>query len=74
MSIVRTLLNSVARPNILGGQETYPLQIAAEYCPEGVVKIFIMAGTDINVRHHDDLSLYAAAGRELCAAGIMHSS
>lgn len=30
MSIVRTLLNSGARPNILEGQKAYPIQIAAQ--------------------------------------------
>ncbi|KAH7234494.1 ankyrin repeat-containing domain protein [Fusarium solani] len=63
--IVKVLLDLEADPNELGGQQMYPIQAAAEFCPPSVVKQLIEAGADANLIVWEDSAIFKAAGREV---------
>lgn len=65
------LLDHGADPNELGGQERFPIQLAAKYCPGHVVQRCILAGADVNATKQGDSALQEAAGRELSAVSVM---
>ncbi|KUI70485.1 Ankyrin repeat and KH domain-containing protein mask [Cytospora mali] len=70
--VIIALLDHGARPNDLGGQSRYPLQLATKYCPKNVVERFIVAGADVNATKEGDSVLQEAAGRELSSVSIFH--
>ncbi|KAL6365929.1 hypothetical protein LRP88_00512 [Fusarium phalaenopsidis] len=63
--IVKVLLDLEADPTELGGQQMYPIQAAAEFCPPSVVKQLIEAGADANLIVWEDSAIFKAAGREV---------
>ncbi|KUI59751.1 Ankyrin repeat and KH domain-containing protein mask [Cytospora mali] len=70
--VIIALLDHGARPNDLGGQTKYPLQLATRYCPDYVVQRFIVAGADVNASKEGDNALQEAAGRELSSVSVFH--
>lgn len=69
--VIMFLLDSGCKLNNLGGQNVYPIQLAAKFCSDHIVGKFISAGADINAIKDDESALFAATGRELCAASIV---
>lgn len=66
------LLDHGADPNDLGGQNQYPIQLAARYCPEHIIQRFIEAGAEVNATEEGESALHAATTRELSAASVLH--
>ena len=69
--VIMFLLNSGSKPNDLGGQNVYPIQLAAKFCSDHIVGKFISAGADVNAIKNGESALFAATGRELSAAFIV---
>jgi len=69
--VIMFLLGSGSKLNDLGGQNVYPIQLAAKSCPGHIVEKFILAGTDVNATKDGESALFAATGRELSAASIV---
>ncbi|RSM04563.1 hypothetical protein CEP52_006705 [Fusarium oligoseptatum] len=63
--IVKMFLDSGANADELGGQQMYPIQAAAEFCPPSVAKQLIEAGVDVNLAVGEDSAIFKATGREL---------
>ena len=69
--VIMFLLSNGCQPNDLGGQNLYPIQLAAKFCPVRIVEKMIAASTDVNQDNDGESALFAAAGRELSAAPIV---
>jgi ankyrin repeat protein len=69
--VIMFLLGSGSKLNDLGGQNVYPIQLAAKSCPGHIVEKFISAGIDVNATKDGESALFAATGRELSAASIV---
>lgn len=69
--VIMFLLDSGSKPNDLGGQNVYAIQLAAKFCSAHIVEKFISAGTDVNATKDGESALFAATGRELSAASIV---
>lgn len=65
--VIMFLLGSGSKLNDLGGQNVYPIQLAAKFCPGHIVEKFISAGTDVNSSRDGESALFAATERELSA-------
>ncbi|KAF5013361.1 hypothetical protein FDECE_608 [Fusarium decemcellulare] len=63
--VIGLLLRHGADPNSLGGQEGYPIQIAAKSCPDSVVKELIDAGACVELVCKGDSAFSGAVQREL---------
>ncbi|KAH7150207.1 ankyrin repeat-containing domain protein [Dactylonectria estremocensis] len=63
--IVQLLLRHGADPNCLGGQDAYPIQFAARFCPDLVVKDLLDAGANASLVQNGDSALASAVKREL---------
>ncbi|KAF4458369.1 ankyrin 1 [Fusarium albosuccineum] len=63
--VIGLLLRHGADPNSLGGQEAYPIQIAAKTCPDSVVNELIDAGARVELVYKGDSALSGAVQREL---------
>ncbi|KAK7974466.1 hypothetical protein PG989_016314 [Apiospora arundinis] len=69
--VLKFLLHLGLHPNELGGQDHYPIQVAANWCPISVVEELISAGADVNLCQKGETALFAAAGRELAGGPIV---
>jgi ankyrin repeat protein len=69
--VITFLLGSGSKLNDLGGQNVYPIQLAAKSCPGHIVEKFISAGTDVDATKDGESALFAATGREFSAASIV---
>ncbi len=69
--VIMFLLDSGSKFNDLGGQNVYPIQLAAKFCSDDIVERFISAGADVNAIKDGESALFAAIGRELSAASIV---
>lgn len=69
--VIMFLLDSGSKVNDMGGQNVYPIQLAAKFCSDYIVGKFIAAGTDVNATKNGESALFAATGRELSAASIV---
>ncbi|KAM0541390.1 hypothetical protein ACHAPJ_013263 [Fusarium lateritium] len=68
--VVQFLLRHGADANALGGKLTYPIQFAAQFCPDSVVRELIEAGADVKLSHGVDSALNSAIKREMEAFPI----
>ncbi|KAL6713705.1 hypothetical protein ACLMJK_009170 [Lecanora helva] len=68
---IHFLLDNGSNCGDLGGQDVYPIQIAAEFCPSAIVENFVSKGVDVNATLGGKSALFAAAGRELSSAIIV---
>ncbi|KAL2674235.1 hypothetical protein Neosp_012686 [[Neocosmospora] mangrovei] len=68
--IVKVLLDLGANPNELGGQQMYPIQVAAEFCTSAVVKQLIEAGADANLAVGEK-AIFKAASREVSSGEVL---
>ncbi|RSM07661.1 hypothetical protein CDV31_008554 [Fusarium ambrosium] len=69
--IVKMLLDLGANANELGGQQMYPIQAAADFCPPSVAKQLIEASVDVNLAVGEDSAIFKAAGRELSSGEVL---
>ncbi|RTE82432.1 hypothetical protein BHE90_003110 [Fusarium euwallaceae] len=69
--IVKMLLDLGANADELGGQQMYPIQAAAEFCPPSVAKQLIEAGVDVNLAVGEDSAIFKATGRELSSGEVL---
>ena len=69
--VIGFLLDCGSKVNDLGGQDVYPIQLAAKFCSDHLVEKFISAGADVNAIKNGESALFAATGRELSAASIV---
>lgn len=69
--VVACLLANGADPSSLGGQDAFPIQVAAKLCPATVIKILIDAGADVMCVHHGESALDAAIERDSDSANIV---
>ncbi|KAL8820286.1 MAG: hypothetical protein Q9191_007546 [Dirinaria sp. TL-2023a] len=69
--VILFLISNGSKPNDLGGQDKYPIQMAVEFCPIHIVERFISTGININATIDGRSALFAAAGRELSSAFIV---
>ena len=69
--VIVFLIENRSKLDDLGGQNVYPLQLAARFCAVHIVEKFIAANTDVNATNCGESALFAAAGRELSAAPIV---
>ncbi|KAJ4258131.1 hypothetical protein NW762_008272 [Fusarium torreyae] len=63
--VVQFLLRHGADANALGGKTAYPIQLAAQFCPDSVVRELIEAGADVKLSHEGDSALISALRREM---------
>ncbi|KAF4963269.1 hypothetical protein FSARC_8707 [Fusarium sarcochroum] len=69
--VVQFLLRHGADPNSLGGRKTYPIQFAAQFCPDSVVRELIEADADVKLPHAGDSALKSATQREMEALSVI---
>ncbi|MCJ1463344.1 hypothetical protein MMC07_001951 [Pseudocyphellaria aurata] len=69
--VIVFLLSSGSKLNNIGGQEVYPIQLAAKSCPGHILENLISAGADVNATKDGESALFLVAGRELSAASLV---
>lgn len=69
--VVTYLLANGADPASLGGQDTFPIQVAAKLCPATVIRRLIDAGADVMCVHDGETALDAVTERDSGTANIM---
>lgn len=69
--VVTFLLTNGANPSCLGGQDAFPIQVAARLCPATIVRKLIDAGADVMCAHDGESALDAAIERDSGSTNIV---
>lgn len=69
--VAACLLANGADPSSLGGQDAFPIQVAAKLCPATVIRELIDAGADVMCVHNGESALDAAIERDSDSANIV---